>query len=52
VYDSLFRDVKFMDYVNFHLENNEYGNLEHLNYRGARKFSEFFDKEVERIGKN
>jgi hypothetical protein len=52
VYDSLFRDVKFMDYVNFPLENNEYGNLEHLNYRGARKFSEFFDKEVERIGKN
>ena len=46
VYDSLFKDVEFLDYVNFPLENNEYGNLEHLNFRGAKKFSEFFNQEI------
>jgi len=35
-------DVPFLDFKNFELQNNEFGDLEHLNYKGARKYSLFF----------
>ena len=41
---SNFSTIEFLDFKDFPLENNEYGDLEHLNYKGARKFSIFFDR--------
>jgi hypothetical protein len=40
---KLFSDVEFFDFVSFPLENSEFGDLEHLNYRGAKKFSLYFN---------
>ncbi len=42
--NRMFSDVAFLDFKNFPLLTTDYGNLEHLNYRGARKFSIFFDQ--------
>lgn len=41
---SRFGDTEFLDFKDFPLANSEFGNLEHLNFRGARKFSTFFNK--------
>ncbi len=38
-----FSDVEFLDFVNFPLKNSEYGDLGHLNYLGAEKFSVWID---------
>ncbi len=38
-----FNDVEFLDFVNFPLKNSEYGDLGHLNYLGAEKFSSWVD---------
>ena len=38
-----FSDVEFLDFVNFQLKNSEYGDLGHLNYLGAEKFSVWID---------
>ncbi len=37
-------NLEFLDFKNFPLENNEYGDLNHLNYKGSEKFSHFFKK--------
>lgn len=34
----------FLDFKDFPLLNDEYGDLDHLNYKGARKFSMFFNE--------
>lgn len=34
----------FLDFKDFPLLNDEYGDLDHLNYKGARKFSIFFNE--------
>ena len=44
VLNSEFNDVEFLDLRNFPMINSDYGDLEHLNYRGARKYSLFFNK--------
>jgi len=36
--------IEFLDFKDFPLTNSEFGDLEHLNYRGAEKFSLFFDE--------
>ena len=36
---KLFPDIEFLDFNNYPCMNSEFGDLEHLNYRGARKFS-------------
>ena len=41
---SNFSGIEFLDFKDFPLSNSEYGDLEHLNYRGANKFSPFFDR--------
>jgi hypothetical protein len=46
VYFSKFRSVEFLDFKNFPLKDEEYGNDVHLNFKGARKFSVFFDSLV------
>ena len=38
-----FSDVPFLDFKDFPLQNEDYGDLDHLNYKGARKFSIFFN---------
>lgn len=35
--------LHFLDFNNFSLLNEEYSDLEHLNYKGAKKFSLFFN---------
>jgi hypothetical protein len=37
-------DVDFLDFKDYHLKDSDYGDLEHLNYRGAKKYSLFFNK--------
>ena len=43
-----FNKVEFLDFSRFSLKNNEFGDLEHVNYRGAKKFSMFFDKMIKK----
>lgn len=38
-----FSNVYFLDFNDFPLNNEDYGDLEHLNYKGAKKFSLFFN---------
>lgn len=37
-----FSDIVFLDFNDFPLLDSDFGDLEHLNFRGARKFSIFF----------
>lgn len=39
---SRYSDVSFLDFKNFPLANSEFGDLDHLNYKGAKKYSVFF----------
>ncbi|GGZ53532.1 hypothetical protein GCM10008088_14010 [Mesonia mobilis] len=38
-----FSDVEFLDFNRFPLNNKDFADLEHLNFKGARKFSIFFN---------
>ena len=38
-----FEDIDFLDFKDFPLSNNEYRDLNHLNYKGAKKFSLWFN---------
>jgi hypothetical protein len=40
--ENEFSDVPFIDMRSFPLTNDEFGDLEHLNGKGARKYSRFF----------
>ncbi len=46
--DSLFKDINFLDFNNFPLADVDYSDLEHLNYRGAKVFSKWFNNLLER----
>lgn len=37
-----FSDVEFLDFSNFPLSNSEFGDHQHLNYKGAKTFSSWF----------
>lgn len=39
-----FKDIDFIDLASFSLKNDEYGDISHLNHRGAKTFSLFFNK--------
>lgn len=39
-----FADIEYLDFSGFPLSNIEYGDLEHLNYKGAHVFSEWFNR--------
>lgn len=41
--EKLFPDVKFLDLKNFPLENNDFADESHLNLRGAKKVSSWFN---------
>jgi hypothetical protein len=40
---SRFSKVDFLDFKNFPVNNDEFADLEHLNYKGSIKFSSFFN---------
>ncbi len=40
---SYFTNVEYLDLSKFSVRNDQFGDLEHLNYKGARKFSLWFD---------
>jgi len=39
--------VEYLDFSNFPLSNSEFGDLEHLNHKGAKIFSNWFNKLIE-----
>jgi hypothetical protein len=44
ILNSKFTNLEFLDFKDFPLQNHEFGDLSHLNYKGARTFSVFFNK--------
>jgi hypothetical protein len=38
-----YKDLEFWDYSNFPLDDDEFGDLEHLNYKGAIRFSKYIN---------
>jgi hypothetical protein len=38
-----FAQIPFLDFHDFKLNTDEMGDFDHLNYKGARKFSEYFN---------
>lgn len=46
--DSLFSKIDFFDFNDFSLRNDEFGDFGHLNYRGAYKFSNWFNNLLEK----
>ena len=38
-----FSNLEFLDFAKFSLPNSEFGDLQHLNFKGAKKFSVWFD---------
>ena len=43
-----FSTVEYLDFNSFYLETNQFGDLEHLNYRGAKVFSLWFDSLIKK----
>lgn len=44
IYKARFSSVELLDFKDFPLQNTDFGDLEHLNYKGAKKFSIWFEK--------
>lgn len=42
ILNTRYKNVEYLDFSNFPLSNAEFGDLEHLNYKGAKRFSEWF----------
>jgi hypothetical protein len=40
------KDVEFWDYGNYILDDSEFGDLEHLNYKGARRYSKIINSRL------
>lgn len=43
-----FSDIEYLDFSSFPLSNSEFGDLEHLNHNGAKTFSIWFNKLIEK----
>ena len=43
-----FSKIEYIDGIDFPISNEEFGDLEHLNFRGAKKFSIFFNTIVQK----
>lgn len=43
-----FKHIEFLDFSKFLVSNVEFGDFEHLNYKGARKFSIWFDDLIQK----
>lgn len=44
IYNERFENIKFLDFKDYPLHNWEFGDLSHLNYKGAKEFSIFFNQ--------
>lgn len=44
ILNSRYNTVEFLDFKDFPIENSNFGDLTHLNYKGAKKFSLWFNK--------
>lgn len=42
VRNNRYAAIEFLDFSQFPLSNSEFGDLDHLNYKGARRFSQWF----------
>lgn len=49
---KLFPHIDYIDFTNFPLSNHEFGDLEHLNHIGARRFSLWFATQLEKYSAN
>ncbi len=45
---SKYSGIEFLDFSKFPLKNTEFGDLEHLNYRGSAKFSVWFNNLIKK----
>lgn len=45
---TYFNDVEYIDFTNFPLKNSEFADLQHLNYKGASFFSEWFSTVIKK----
>lgn len=43
ILESRYSDIEYLDFSNFELKNSQFGDLEHLNYKGAIIFSKWFN---------
>ena len=41
--NTKYKEFEFLDFAKFPLNNDEYGDFQHLNHKGARKYSLWFD---------
>lgn len=46
IINTRFKEIEFLDFKDFPLQNEELKDLDHLNYLGAKKFSVWFDSLV------
>ena len=44
ILENQLKGIEFLDFSKFPLRNSEYGDLEHLNYKGAKIFSTWFEQ--------
>lgn len=45
--DEQYSSIPFLDFKDYKLHNDEFGDLQHLNYLGARKFSVWFNQKLQ-----
>ena len=48
IMNEKFKNIVFLDFNDFPLKNEEYADYSHLNYKGARKFSLWFNELLEK----
>ena len=41
-----YSNIKFYDFKDMELPDSCFGDLDHLNYKGAKVFSEYLEKEI------
>ncbi|MBT8279916.1 MAG: DUF1574 domain-containing protein [Bacteroidia bacterium] len=51
ILDMMFSDVKLIDLKDFEVKNDEFADLNHLNIKGAERFSKWFDKNLNKLTK-
>jgi hypothetical protein len=47
ILSNRFNNIEYLDFSRFPLSNSEFGDLEHLNYKGAKIFSTWFNNLIE-----
>lgn len=42
--EKYFKDVEMLDFIDYPISNSDFADFGHLNYKGAKKFSKYFNK--------